>query len=325
MDKNSLLQEIRNLSSKKEITKQELTDAFDEGSIALTNPGISLKHLSISEIMYYLGGSIVFIGISVLIWQNWTHLSSFTKVLATLGSGLLAYIIGVLLSRNPKYLGPSNAFHLISALVLPLGFYILFDSFGYKIDNGAGSIIYAALTLIQLISYFIFKKPLFVIFGTIYATLLFFIFTNWITEKDPFFASAKFIFYRFLMVGGVYILLGYYFAKSQLESLSDALYSFGALFVLAFTLALSGWKPNQSFIWEILHPLLVFSSIFASVYIKNRSFLTLGTAFLMIYILKITSEYFSQSLGWPLTLVLAGFGLIGVGIFSLNLGKKLET
>jgi hypothetical protein len=42
----------------------------------------------------------------------------------------------------------------------------------------------------------------------------------------------------------------------------------------------------------------------------------------MIYILKITHEYFSKDLGWPLALVLVGFFMIAIGYFSFYLNRK---
>jgi len=42
----------------------------------------------------------------------------------------------------------------------------------------------------------------------------------------------------------------------------------------------------------------------------------------MAYILKITFEYFSSGLGWPLALVIAGLAMIGVGYMSISLKKK---
>ena len=42
----------------------------------------------------------------------------------------------------------------------------------------------------------------------------------------------------------------------------------------------------------------------------------------MFYILKITSEYFTEGLGWPLALVLAGLAMIGVGYVSLSVSRK---
>ena len=74
--------------------------------------------------------------------------------------------------------------------------------------------------------------------------------------------------------------------------------------------------------WELIYPGLVFGALFLSVHIKSKAFLTWGTLFLMAYILKITSEYFSSGLGWPLALVIAGLAMIGVGYMSLSLKKK---
>jgi hypothetical protein len=42
----------------------------------------------------------------------------------------------------------------------------------------------------------------------------------------------------------------------------------------------------------------------------------------MIYILKITGEYFQDGLGWPLALVLAGLALIAVGYVAVYVNNK---
>ena len=91
---------------------------------------------------------------------------------------------------------------------------------------------------------------------------------------------------------------------------------------LGAALALGGWSPQQNIFWELIFPGLVFGIIFLSVYLKNKSFLVFGALYLMAYIIKITSEYFSQSLGWPLALVLAGFMLMGIGYFAFYLNQK---
>jgi uncharacterized integral membrane protein len=42
----------------------------------------------------------------------------------------------------------------------------------------------------------------------------------------------------------------------------------------------------------------------------------------MIYILKLTAEYFADTVGWPLALVISGFILMGVGFMSVQLRQK---
>ncbi len=49
--------------------------------------------------------------------------------------------------------------------------------------------------------------------------------------------------------------------------------------------------------------------------------LVFGSLFLGGYLAKITGEYFSDSLGWPLALVLVGFMLMGVGYLTFRLKR----
>ena len=48
----------------------------------------------------------------------------------------------------------------------------------------------------------------------------------------------------------------------------------------------------------------------------------MSSMYLMAYILKITAEYFTDSLGWPLALVLTGLALIAIGYLHFNLKSK---
>ena len=102
-------------------------------------------------------------------------------------------------------------------------------------------------------------------------------------------------------------------------------YGFWVVLFLASSLALGGLEPNQNVFWELIYSLLVFGIICLSAFVKSKSFLIFGVIFLVVYILKITSEYFSSGLGWPLALVLAGFAIMGVGYWAVRLNKKYFT
>ena len=79
---------------------------------------------------------------------------------------------------------------------------------------------------------------------------------------------------------------------------------------------------TQNVFWELIFPGLALATLFVSVPLKAKSFLTFGALFLMSYILKITAEYFTSGLGWPLALVLAGLMLIAVGYLYVFIKKK---
>jgi hypothetical protein len=128
--------------------------------------------------------------------------------------------------------------------------------------------------------------------------------------------------YRWLIIGAVYCLLGHGFAKDDRRALTGPLYGFGVMFFLGAGFVLCGWKPNQSYVWEALYPGLVFGVLFLSVFLKSKSFLTFGTLALIGYVGRITMEYFKDSLGWPLSLVLIGFSLMGLGYAAVALNRR---
>ena len=226
-------------------------------------------------------------------------------------------------SRNKGTETVGSAFYLISALVTPMGLWVVFDNAGFDASSyGTQSLISGIMLGTYLLSLLVFRKNIFTLFSILFGTWLFFSFTSFMIGGGAYFDNWKFYEYRVLVTGITYMLLGYAFSKNERASLSGFLYGFGILGFLGAALTLGSWKPNQNVFWELIYPGLVFGALFLSVQIKSKAFLTFGTLFLMAYILKITSEYFSSGLGWPLALVIAGLAMIGVGYMSISLKKK---
>ncbi len=326
MNKEQLLQEIKSSAAQGILSKQEIDQAYSMGMVSANNgtgqEEVSRK-ISIGEVLAYLGGAIVFIGICVFVFQHWSELSSFTRILATLGSGIAAYFIGVLITKNGKAAAIAQAFFLISALVLPIGLAVVLDNAGVNTgDSGAQTLMSAVLLLTYLISYFIFRKNLFTLFSLIFGTWLFYSITSWMVGGSPVWDS-HFFEYRTLVTGLSYMLFGYAFANTPLlRRLTSWLYAIGTIFFLGAAITLGGYSPDANGFWEVLFAGLVFGIIFLSVYLRSRAMLIFGSLFLMGYVLKITFEYFSQSLSWAFSLIIAGLLLIAVGYFAYFINRK---
>lgn len=320
-DKKEILGYIRQLAENKIVSREEVLDAYDSGV-----KGVHIaenKRVTVVEMLYYIGGAIVFLGIVILIGQNWKTLSTTTKILTTLGSGISAYLVGLLFGQNKKMEAVGSAFYLISALVLPVGLYVLLDTSGFNASSFMSqTIINLTLFVMYLSSHLLTKKNLFGFFSVVYGTLLFFSFTSLMVEGNLAGTDWKFYQYRLLATGLSYMMLSYGFLKGERKSLTGFLNGFGILFFLGSAMALGGWKPEQNLFWEMIFPVLVFGTLISSVYLRSKSFLVWGTIFLMAFILKITGEYFATSMGWPLALVMAGFGVMGAGYLSLWLRKR---
>lgn len=324
--KEEVLRYVRMLAEQRAVTKEELAEAYDSGS-GMKRDDVLTKKLGIAEILYYIGGAIVFLGISVLISQNWSTLGFGTKVLATLGAGVAAYFVGLLFSRDGRTETVGSAFYLISALVTPVGLLVAFDKAGFYAGSyESQNLISGVMLIASLISFAVFRKNIFTLFSVLFGTWLFFSLTSWMVGGGPYFSDWKFYMYRVLTAGTAYILMGYAFSKNERAPLSGFLYDFGILGFLGAAFALGQWQPNQNVFWELIYPGLVFGALFLSVRVKSKAFLTWGTLFLMAYVLKITSEYFSTGLGWPMALVIAGLAMIGIGYASFSIkGKYLSS
>lgn len=337
MDKKELLEQIQGMVRTGQVTREELLGAFDadlaqplvQPTGAVTSPNEGLlnkltKHVTIAEVMYYIGAGIVFIGICILVAQNWDFFNPFLRIFITLGSALAAYVIGFVFDRTERFDNVGVAFFLISALLLPLGLAVTLHEAGVDTYTNLAYIIISGICMTVFgLTYYAVRNNLFLFFTLVHGTWLFFALTGWISETSMTYYDFDFVMYRFLVVSVAYILLGYAFStQPEREPLSGPLYLFGSLGLLSSTLALQGTFPNQNAFWELAYIGIVFGIILLSVYLKSKSFLTFGAIFLMVYILKITGEYFANSIGWPASLVVVGLLLIALGYYGLQFKRK---
>ena len=100
MDKQQVLAELRQLALSGRLAEEVLA-VMPVGSSGQSE--VLKQHFTLSEIMYYIGGGIVFLGICVLAYQNWDNFSSFLRIFVTLGSFVAAFVVGSLLYRYEKF------------------------------------------------------------------------------------------------------------------------------------------------------------------------------------------------------------------------------
>ncbi len=295
-----------------------------------------INRMKFSDIMYYVGGLIVFIGLVILVGQNWDDISFNVRVLITLGSAIVFFASACLLLRGETTKGISYAFFIISALLTPFGYFVLFEHFSTGKDLITYNIIASALCLLQFgIAQMIIKKSVFTPFNLAFGTWLFFALTNMMISDNPlaFPADTNFQYYRVLLIGLSYLLIGRYISAKGGRFLG-LFNNFGILGVLGATFGLfiesNTGIYSQSFggyqypwtVWLIIFPILTALFMFLSIRFKNLSYLIWGIVFLMFYIFRITYVYFSHTVGWPLALVGMGLLLIFVGFFAVYISNK---
>ena len=328
MNKDDIINGIKSLAASGQLERNEIIAAYDEGKghVSQEQPEQNENSTTLSRysgILYYIGGGIVFLGLIFFIGQLWAGFNTFMRIFITLGAGIAAYIMGVLFNQQHRLGSAGPAFFMISALLIPGGMIVSFDEFNIRIDEDKiQNLISGLLFITYLVSYIVFKRFVLLAFSILFGSWFYFAVTGTLLSNAIILPEWRFGYYLFATLGLSYLFIGFSFEKTDKQALVKILYLFGINFFLGSLLALTGWKPSQDVLWELFYPAFVFGGLYLSAVIHSRIILTFCAFYLAVYIIKITVEYFSDGLGWPITLILCGFILMGMGYAAIHLKRK---
>ena len=320
MQKDVLLQELATKLSTGEIQPREVMQCLKRVPNTRTaGSEETFSHSSVAKTLFIVGAAVVVIGILFFVSQIWSDIGALGRIAVTLGLGLVLTAMGsMLLQSDPRQHGTGTVFHWIGGVLIPSGAVVTLT----ELSVGEPSLWPLAITFVVLA---IFYFLLHIAHKT--ATLTFFCIAN--ATMSLYLAAAAVMdgstvrqediyAYLTMVVGVSYLLLAFAFRKRWNERLTDFLHlaGSGGFFVAAFS------QVFDSPPWQLLYFLLLIGGLFVSVFLRSRSILFTSTVFLIVHVSYITSQYFADSIGWPVSLVLLGFLFIGLGHASLTINRK---
>ncbi|MEI6528434.1 MAG: DUF2157 domain-containing protein [bacterium] len=335
MDKENLLKEIKSAIETGLISTSDLEAVSFQtrGSLTSNEDNTVVKKLGLSEVFYFIGGLVVLIGLIILVAQNWQSFPLALKVLITLGMGIGFYVSAFLLSKTENLNKLGVIFYFLSAVLIPFGYFVLFADQVNASNATFFDILVPALCLLQFgITQMVTRKNIFTLFNVVFCTWLFFAITNPMINAS---FGETFQLYRAFFVGITYLFIGY-FLKMSGRMFSGYLNFFGTVAVLGSGFILNVMAspagnacigcvgaPQASAIWTLLYPILVVATIILGVTkIKSSSFLFVGTIAMIAYIIRITGQYFTDTIGWPIALIFLGIVIMGLGYLAFYLNQK---
>lgn len=316
MQKEQLLQELKQQVDAGIINRADISSLFIENVQADTQKKNS--SVNVVNVLYGIGGIVILSGVIALIAQNWDELNSFVRILVTLGMAVAVYASAVLLnSKNHQVL--SEVLSAVSYVLFPLGIGVLMYEMDVQIEALQVSIILTALIILAVASFFLMKRGVtHLIFSVIFGTLAAYAYLGTV-YSDFIMQSAKPYLYLTLALGISHGLLAYTLRqphqKHSINVLGSYLYATGTFGLLVAALSLGG-------IWDVLFVFVVVGTFLLSVYLHSRGMLLWSSVFLIFYLFKITAEYFAQSVGWPIALILIGITTIVVAIGTFKVNQK---
>ena len=260
------------------------------------------------RVLGFLGGTFVFAGIGVFIALQWSQMNSAARVVVTLGSGLAAFVLAMLASREIRFDKVATPLLLIAAGLEPTGMLVAFQEFGSGGDwRVAGLITSGAMTL-QFGAVFGGLRrstPLFmaVVFGTLF----------WWTALDLLDVDAKVI---ALVLGGSMLLAAVGIDRTAHRDITPVWYLFGAsAFLYGF------FDAVERTPFEIGFVAVAAAFVYLSVVLHARTLLFVATMAILAYTAWYTEEHFANSVGWPLALIVFGMFMIGLSALAFRIDR----
>ncbi len=321
MDKQQTIAFIEDQLAAGKISKEDIFSIASRGAPVSRSVMPTSSSKNLISTFYGIGAIIALIGIVILIEQNWTQIGFGGRILVTLGISLTTYVAGFLFNKDHQRIISQIMFTISSALA-PLGVYVLLNE--ANIDFVWPYQFYTACILFILFGYALWATKKNILF------LLTIGFASWIYYSLilKIFGSnynSDLLKYASILLGLSYILIarGYQSISTTIDSSNEkekkavrnVLYGFGALGVLGAGIFVGGF-------FDLIFIAFIFGAFYGSVYLKSQSMLVFGALFLMAHIVKLTSKYFVDSIGWPIALIVIGFLMIGIGYMTYELNKK---
>ncbi len=303
--KEDALQEIVALAKHHQITLDEITQALQASPYTADKPPSSV----LSKLFGYIGGIFVFAGVAVFISMYWDDFGSAARVIVTLGTGLIAFLMGLVCLTDEKYERAATPLFLMSSLLQPTGIMVMLREYAAGGDARYGLLFMAAYMLIQQGCTFWAKGRTVLAFSAVLFGSVFF--ANLFDILD---INEKLI---GIVMGTSLLFIAYALNQSKHSAIAAFWYFIGAVVLL--------WSVFEVVKNSALEPLylgLCALIIFVSTTVRSRTLLLVGTLSMLCYIGYYTAKHFANMVGWPIALVMIGIALIGLSSLAVKLNNK---
>ncbi len=308
ISKEQVIAEIVALTKAHKITLEELTSALGRQQIeANTKDAFTLTRL-----FSYLGGIFILFGLSTYIAVTWDSLNSLSRILITLGTGIICLIIAIVILLQYKQEKNATILVVLSALLQSTGLFVAVN----EIVIGGGNVLIPAMLIFGVLALqygvlFLKLKRTSLLFFAIYFTT-----ASFASMADLIHIPHTLV---ELICGASLVALSYGIQRTPYNSICGFGYFVGSISLLWMSFDL---LKNTYF--EILYIGIACFMLYVSTIVRSRSILATSTIAMFLYLSYFTSQHFLNSIGWPLSLILLGFIFFGISGLALMINKSIN-
>jgi hypothetical protein len=297
-------------------------DALDTGEISRRDLEAILerqqqplqKASSLTQIFSYLGGIIILLGLLLLASNYWGVFNSPMRMLISSGGVLTAYLAAVILAEDERLMPIATPFFLIFALFLPVAITVAFYEAGALLISFNLSYVFSLSLFACAWVFYCYRRTPLLVFVVLYASLYYLsLLKDWASFASIYHAIEYYL-VAILLLGMVYAFYLYRYWQDRRPGLAKALSRIGMFLVLFSLLSLRAKYIEWHGFWEVCAIAGLMINFSLAVKRQDNFLRVLGFIVFINYVFSFTADYFSDSLGWILSLIIAGL-LIIAGAF----------
>ena len=305
-DKSSALQQISTLAQQSELTAKEIYDY-------LTHETPQERESLVTRVLAYLGAVFLLGGISAYAAMFWPEMSSIVRVVITLGLGFILYVTAVISDVTKHLPKLTTPLHIIAFLLQITGLFVFLAEYFESTNRWQEPVLFVFGTLaIQQYLTFLALKRTTLLFHTLFCLSLCLLAILDIVYLD--------ISLSFTVVGTLLIVASYYLDKTDYYAITPFWYFVGSL--TALTALFDFLLDNKLDIIFLLPSCFL---VYLSTVVYSRTLLFVSVLSIFCFLAYFTGTYFSDSIGWPLSLIIIGFLLFGLSSIGYKISRKIKS
>ena len=304
-ERDDALVQIAGIARQHGITAGEISAALSETDTAGETPSSGIFR----RLMAYVGGIFVFVGVVVYIAMFWEAMNSAARIIITLGSGVVALLLALLMLRQNVSTKAATPLFLVANWLQPTGLLVAFDELG----AGGDPQLAALATTLVMVAQNLLILPRYRRSVLVFLALGFGVMSCW-NLLDLLHVDEEL---NLVIIGIALMLVSYGIDRTRHSVITPFWYFLGSACFLWAAFDLMRDTPVH-----LLYPGIAAFVIYVSTIARSRTLLFCGTLAMMGYLGYFTREYFVDSIGWQLALVTMGLVMIGLSNVALGINRR---
>lgn len=303
--KQQALRQIQTIAQENQLSSQVIFDFLNQNNAEDTKGGL------FTRVLGYLGGIFLLGGLVAYAMMFWEQMGPGLQLTVTLIAGFAIFVTVAIFNLQERMHKISTPLYIVAFLLQVTGLFVFLSLF-YESTNRWQEptlFVFGLLLTQQFLVFLALQRGVLLFHSIICLSMCIGAVGNIISLDDSFI---------FLIIGLFYLVSSYAIDKTNHRAITPFWYFFGGAFTLG---AMFDLLKSAHVDFLFLLPSCFF--VYLSTLVHSRSLLFVSVISIFSFLGYFTTRYFTDSIGWPLSLIILGLLLFGLSSLGYKLSKRI--